>query len=687
MITVIAATTLVASPASAALGSGDFYAISTYEGTLRLVSGGTTTDTNPGAFAARQLFLDDQDNLFIADQGGGRVLEVPADGGATITRASDLNQPSGVVVDSSDNLYVAEYEGRVLKYPAGGGDPITLATLPRAYEMAIDDAGTLYVPSVDSSNAIYTVQTDGSGHSLFSSAIESPTGVALGADGYLYVTDYNAGTLSRMPLTDGNAVEVVASGLATPTGIDFGRDGNLYLAEASADRILSFEDGQGTGTAVTSGLSNPWGVAAAGDVLGLSAQTVAFTSTAPVPAAIGGTYVPTATGGGSGNPVTFSVDPATTNGACTIDAGTVTFAHAGACVIAADQDGDADHADADSVTQSITVAQDAQTVAFTSNAPAPGSLGGTYAPTATGGGSGNPVTFSVDPATTNGACTIDAGTVTFAHAGACVIAADQAGDADHAAGHATQSITVAQGAQSVAFTSAAPGSAHVNDTYAPKADGGTSGQAVRFDVTGPCAVDRGTVTFTDTGLCTITASQAGGPDHTDAPPVTQAVTVVRSHPTITAHLSSPGGKTRFGWYGRKVTITYTCDADGSILIGACPSPVTVNGSGEDRTRVRTIRTADGAVARATTVVDLDKVRPEAIATHVRGGKTYHFVPKVGCKATDGLSGVRRCGVRQWVVDHGTRLHYRVVAIDKAGKRRVVTGNVRLSLPRDAYRLP
>ena len=40
------------------------------------------------------------------------------------------------------------------------------------------------------------------------------------------------------------------------------------------------------------------------------AQAISFTSTPPSPAVVGGTYTPAATGGGSGNPVTFSIDSA-----------------------------------------------------------------------------------------------------------------------------------------------------------------------------------------------------------------------------------------------------------------------------------------------------------------------------------------------------------------------------------------
>jgi hypothetical protein len=85
------------------------------------------------------------------------------------------------------------------------------------------------------------------------------------------------------------------------------------------------------------------------------AQVIAFTSSAPT-AGVGGSYTVSATGGGSGNPVIFSIDPASTPGACTIAGSTVTFTGAGTCIIDADQAGDAHYAPAPQAQQTITVA-------------------------------------------------------------------------------------------------------------------------------------------------------------------------------------------------------------------------------------------------------------------------------------------------------------------------------------------
>jgi hypothetical protein len=84
-------------------------------------------------------------------------------------------------------------------------------------------------------------------------------------------------------------------------------------------------------------------------------QTITFTTTPPAPGVVGQTYTPAATGGASGNPVTFGID-ASSAGSCTISGGVVTFAAVGTCVVDADQAGNADYLTASQVQQSIAVA-------------------------------------------------------------------------------------------------------------------------------------------------------------------------------------------------------------------------------------------------------------------------------------------------------------------------------------------
>ena len=90
----------------------------------------------------------------------------------------------------------------------------------------------------------------------------------------------------------------------------------------------------------------------------------------------------------------------------------------------------------------------AQSISFT--APASGTAGSTAALSATGGGSGNPVVFTVDASSGGGVCSVagtNGTTVSYTGAGSCVIDANQAGNASFsAAPQVTRTITVGKAA-------------------------------------------------------------------------------------------------------------------------------------------------------------------------------------------------------------------------------------------------
>ena len=123
----------------------------------------------------------------------------------------------------------------------------------------------------------------------------------------------------------------------------------------------------------------------------------------------------------------------------------------------------ADNALTAAATQSFTlnVAKAAQTITFTSSPPASPSVGDSYAVTATGGASGNAVTFSSG---SGSVCTTSGNTVSFIAPGQCLIHADQAGNASYtAASTATQQVAVgaAKPGAPIAVTGA-PGDAQVS---------------------------------------------------------------------------------------------------------------------------------------------------------------------------------------------------------------------------------
>jgi type II secretory pathway pseudopilin PulG len=265
-------------------------------------------------------------------------------------------------------------------------------------------------------------------------------------------------------------------------------------------------------------------------------QTVTFTSTAPTNASVGGTtYTPTATST-SGLPVTITSGTTST---CTISGGVVTFVGVGTCSLDANQAGNGNYNAAIQVVQSLTVAKGAQTVTFTSTAPANASVGGTtYTPTATST-SRLPVTITSGTTST---CTVSGGVVTFVGVGTCSLDANQAGNGNYnAAIQVVQSLTVAKGAQTITFTSTAPsGASYGGATYTASATS-TSGLAVTITsgTTSVCTISSNVVSFVGIGTCTLDANQAGNGNYNAATQVVQSFVVAKGAQTITFTSTAP----------------------------------------------------------------------------------------------------------------------------------------------------
>jgi hypothetical protein len=85
----------------------------------------------------------------------------------------------------------------------------------------------------------------------------------------------------------------------------------------------------------------------------LPAQLISFTSQASSPV-VGSTYTVTAHSGGSGNPVTFTIDLASTS-VCSISGATVTFNQPDTCTIDANQLGNAQYQQAPQAQQLVAV--------------------------------------------------------------------------------------------------------------------------------------------------------------------------------------------------------------------------------------------------------------------------------------------------------------------------------------------
>ncbi len=246
----------------------------------------------------------------------------------------------------------------------------------------------------------------------------------------------------------------------------------------------------------------------------------------------------------SGLAVTFS---STTPSVCTVSGSTVTIAATGTCTIAADQAGNANYNAAPQFPQSFTVGQGTQTIAgFAPATPIAYAPGGTFALTATGGASGNAVTFA---STTPAICTVSGATATIVAVGSCTLTANQAGNANYtAAAQVTAGVAINKANQTIAFGALATRT--VGDAPFALSATASSGLTVTFSsTTGTvCTVSGSTATLLTAGACTIAADQVGNANYNAAPQVGQSFTV--NAPPIQVfyvhpdHLGTPRAITR-----------------------------------------------------------------------------------------------------------------------------------------------
>ena len=295
-------------------------------------------------------------------------------------------------------------------------------------------------------------------------------------------------------------------------------------------------------------------------------QTIAFMSDDT--GAVGDDITLAATGGASGLDVTFEIttetlpdgSAATTGEVATLgdDGTTLTLTGVGMVDITATQSGNANYAAA-TQTQTITVSQGTQAIAFTSDDT--GAVGDDITLAATGGASGLDVMFEITTetlpdglaATTGEVATLgdDGTTLTLTGVGMVDITATQSGNANYTMATQTQTITVSQGTQAIAFTSDDTGA--VGDDITLAATGGASGLDVTFEITtetlpdglaattGEVATlgdDGTTLTLTGVGMVDITATQSGNANYTMA---TQTQTITVSQGTQTIEFTPPAG--------------------------------------------------------------------------------------------------------------------------------------------------
>jgi hypothetical protein len=216
---------------------------------------GTAGDTGDGDQATsaelddpQSVAVDASGDVFITDTDSNEIREVTPDGiihdfagngtagyygdGGPATSA-ELNQPSGVAVDSVGDVYIADSANNVVREVAAGTGNISTV----AGDYALDQ----------SSNRGEGGKSGDGGPALVAQ-LDDPQGVALDPAGDLFIADTGNGSVREV--TPVGTISTLYGGMNTPTavGVD-ASTGTVYVADTSASEILI----AGTGSTSPSG--------------------------------------------------------------------------------------------------------------------------------------------------------------------------------------------------------------------------------------------------------------------------------------------------------------------------------------------------------------------------------------------------------------------------------------------------
>jgi hypothetical protein len=402
-------------------------------------------------------------------------------------------------------------------------------------------------------------------------------------------------TLGVTGNTSGNAPTFTISSTGNTAGASLTGDTLTYTSAGAFTIDIAVAGGTVSGTtyAAFSG--------SAAITVNPAAQTISFTP--PTSAAYGSKLTLSATGGASGNPVTFTLDASSTAGVATLSGSSLTVTGIGSIVIDANQASSADYAAATPVQATIAAVPAPQTITFAAGTPTTLAFGGQTTLSATGGASGNAVTFSIDASSTAGAGSLTGSTLTATGLGTIVIDANQAGSTDYAAATQAQASITVTSLGTVAAPTFSPASGTVLSTGTGGLDTVTissaTGTTVYYTTNGTTPTAASTqytapFTLTTAGTATVEAiaMEAGYNASTVAtatytvtstpPAFTAAASSGTSSSPITITSSTPGTTTLTitpaGGFDQQISFACTASTGITVTCSFSPSSVTPNGS-------------------------------------------------------------------------------------------------------------
>jgi large repetitive protein len=227
--------------------------------------------------------VDGSGNIYVADSNNNAVKEIPAgctSSSCVTTLGGGFNNPNSVAVDGRDNVYVADYGNNAVEVmPAGCANASCVTALGGGFNgpafVAVDRSGNVYV--TDLGNSAVKEIFAGCTATLYSSSgcaiptlgggFNAPYGIAVDGSGNIYVSDVSGNDpVDEIPAgcTLASCVKTLGGGFSGPYGLAVDESGNVYVADYNNNAVKEIPVGCTAYSCVITlggGFSEPYGVA------------------------------------------------------------------------------------------------------------------------------------------------------------------------------------------------------------------------------------------------------------------------------------------------------------------------------------------------------------------------------------------------------------------------------------------
>jgi Bacterial Ig-like domain (group 3) len=164
-----------------------------------------------------------------------------------------LTSPLGVALGPDDLVYFTQTGSNIITKSArdfSSSNQITLNGLATPSGIAVDGSNTLYVAD-QTNNVIFSYSAAGVQGTVTTSPLNGPSQLAIDGTGALYIADTGNGRIIKID-NQGNET-TLASGLSSPTSVAVDSNGNVFFADsANNGEILELAAGASSPTTYTS---------------------------------------------------------------------------------------------------------------------------------------------------------------------------------------------------------------------------------------------------------------------------------------------------------------------------------------------------------------------------------------------------------------------------------------------------